>query len=385
MPWVHLHADTTGKVKACCSTSVTYGDLAHQSVSDIWEGESIKAFRQQVLVQGVDRRCSSCLHREQAGKESMRTETIAKYPELSRQIVNEQTVTSQLKPVYLDIRFSNVCNLRCRTCWHGASSSWFEEGKQLNNTAGNQAIIRATTNNRQLVTDVMNYCEAIDEVYFAGGEPLMMEEHYQLLDSLLATKQQPLIRYNTNLSLLQCKAYDACDYWRQFDRVKVSVSIDELAQRGEYVRKGLKWELLLKNIEQVQVKCPHVAIEIAPTVSVFNVARLGEVHRYFVDRQIIAVSNVYLNVLDRPSAYNIVHLDEEAKREAKEHLTAHIAWLASVDADATLIDEFKSLIEYMYARVANPKFQQHFAQMTQQLDGMRKEDYTAIFEKSFQK
>ncbi|PIB35338.1 hypothetical protein BFP72_07980 [Reichenbachiella sp. 5M10] len=379
MPWLHLHVDTQGLVKACCSTSVTFGDLSKNSIQEIWQGQAMGNFRQQVLTSGVDRRCTACLHREVAGKSSMRTETLSKYPVLAQKIQDEQLIDGSIRPIYLDIRFSNICNLKCRTCWHGASSSWYEEAKQLKNTAGEQAIIRATTDNAALIAEVMDQADEIEEVYFAGGEPLMMEEHYRLLERLLDQRQQPLIRYNTNLSVLQLKSQEVIPLWQKFDKVQLSVSIDALGQQAEYIRKGLKWNQLLDNLLRVQNECPHVQVEIAPTVSVFNVMELGAIHRYFFDKQLIPLGGIYLNLLERPLAYNITHLKD--KDNAQTKLEAHIEWIAQLGGGVELRAEFQSIIDYMHSRAANPKYQMQFDQMTRRLDLMRKEDYRDIFEK----
>jgi len=152
MPWLHLYIDTGGKAKACCNTSITYGSVRNQTVKDIWNGERINEFRTNLLNGEIDKRCAICFNKEAAGKSSIRTETLAKYKSLIPAVLDND---KSLKPIYLDIRFSNVCNLKCRTCWHGASSSWFEEAKVLKNNLGNKAIIKATTNNQELIKEVI--------------------------------------------------------------------------------------------------------------------------------------------------------------------------------------------------------------------------------------
>ncbi|MCV9385784.1 twitch domain-containing radical SAM protein [Reichenbachiella ulvae] len=377
MPWLHLHVDTQGLIKACCSTSVTFGNLNKDSVSEIWQSKSINDFRQQVIKSGVDKRCAACLNREASGKSSMRTETLARYPDLSQSILdNEGKVDT--KPVYLDLRFSNLCNLRCRTCWHGASSSWFKEAKALKNTAADQAIIRATENNSEIIQGVLQLAEEVEEVYFAGGEPLMMEEHYQLLDLLCQSGQQPLLRYNTNLSILKLKNQHVLEFWKEFKKVQLSVSVDEIEERGEYVRKGLKWEVLVDNMRQIKKECPHVKLEIAPTVSVFNVGRLGLLHRYFVEKELISVNDIYLNMLDRPFYYNIVNLSDREKQSATSEIRAHLDWLRENQANEIMMNEFESIISYMNSRTASEKQMNKRVEADALLDKIRGEKFPLI-------
>ncbi len=164
MPWVHLYVDTRGNVKACCSANITFGNVNKQSLAEIWQGEAINKFRKSTLANEQDKRCGACWKREQAGKNSMRTETIEKFG-------NDYTITEQLRPTYLDIRFSNLCNLTCVTCWHGASSSWFDEAKQLGTNWGDKAIITATPDNMAFLDQVLAFTPKVEEVYFAEENP----------------------------------------------------------------------------------------------------------------------------------------------------------------------------------------------------------------------
>ena len=207
MPWVHLYVGTNGKANACCNTSITYGSVRNQPIDSIWNGDKINQFRKQLLEGVKDKRCSICYNKEAAGKASIRTETLVKFKRHIPIALENKTLT---KPVYLDIRYSNVCNLKCRTCWHGASSSWFEDAKVLKTNFGDKAIIKATTKNTKLIEDIVTYSDELEEVYFAGGEPLLMEEHYEFLDLLIEKKSfNTRIRYNTNLTQLKLKGRSA--------------------------------------------------------------------------------------------------------------------------------------------------------------------------------
>ena len=232
MPWVHFHMDTMGKVKACCSTSITYGQLSansdRKSLKKIWNSKAAMTFRKKMMSGIADKRCSGCYDREAAGKSSMRTETLAKYSDMVENVFKTTDLEgyTSLEPVYLDLRFSNVCNLRCRTCWHGASSSWFEEAKVLNNQVVEKAIIKATTNNISVLKSIVEFSADPVEIYFAGGEPLLMEEHYALLNLTKDHSDKVMLRYNTNLSMLKFKQYDLPKIWSKFKNVRISVSVD---------------------------------------------------------------------------------------------------------------------------------------------------------------
>ena len=382
MPWIHFHMDTGGKVKACCSTSITYGQLSGNSdavtIDKIWNGKSVKTFRKKLLQGHKDKRCAVCYDKEKAGKSSMRTETLEKYPTYAKTVhdATDSDGNTTLRPVYLDLRFSNVCNLRCRTCWHGASSSWFEEAKILKNTAGEQALIKATSNNPKVLKNILTHSSEPAEIYFAGGEPLMMEEHYQLLMELIKIKQtNTLLRYNSNLSILKFKEFDLCDLWKKFKYVKLAVSVDATETLGNYIRKGVRWEKLISNIRLLKKECPHIQIEIAPTISILNINSFGKMHQYFVEEGLIQIDSIYLNLLNRPRNYNIQILPEKEKEKAKSELYQNIKWLENNRADERVIDEYRSIIEYLEMNPNSEEFTL-FHDYNSKIDQIRGEKYS---------
>lgn len=381
MPWVHLHIDTNGFVKACCNANITFGNINQQTLDEIWNGKSIQKFRKSLLAGKRDARCSSCFSKEEAGKNSMRTETLEKFSSSKVWVdhTDSNGYSAESKPIYLDIRFNNLCNLRCRTCWHGASSSWFEEAKELKTHQGKKAVIAATEDTASLIDQLLNAGIELEEIYFAGGEPLMMKEHYDLLEKLVEIGNTNVhLRYNTNLSKLELKRRNALSLWKKFKKVTVSASIDGLGPQAEYVRKGLKWSVFIENMRIVKSELPHVQLEVAPTISIFNVHTLGVLHRYFVDEGLININAIYLNLLSRPDYYNIKVLPKELKQKAQFSLTEHMLWLEEMGADESLISEFQSVLLFMNQEDWSKKIPSLRKNLTV-LDEMRSESFQDVF------
>ncbi|SMD31726.1 4Fe-4S single cluster domain-containing protein [Reichenbachiella faecimaris] len=381
MPWLHLYVDTSGRAKACCNGNITFGNINEQSIDEIWQGEPIRKFRRLLLAGEKDKRCASCFDREKAGKHSMRKETLAKFSHKMSWVKNTHIdgISPDSKPIYFDIRFNNLCNLRCRTCWHGASSSWFEEANVLKQNFGEKAIIEASKDSQSFIDQVLGLQVDIEEIYFAGGEPLMMKEHYDLLEGLIKNAQTKVhLRYNTNLSILSLKGRNVLDLWEKFDRVTVSASIDGLGKQGEYIRKGLVWEKFESNMHSIKSNLPHIKLEIAPTISIFNVLKLGELHHYFVDAGLIDINSIYINVLSRPDHFNVKILPSEVKKKASKAISQHIDWLSTQGATTTVISEFRSVIDFMNQDSWThqlPKLKKQLKVM----DEMRSENYEKIF------
>lgn len=366
-PWVHLHINTRGMAQACCISNINYGNVNDSSINEIWCGDTISKIREQFKNNIPDKRCNNCIKRELAGHPSLRTEVNNRY---GNSIPNDFE-----HPVYWDVRFSNVCNFRCRTCWHGNSSKWFEESKILKTNIGDKAIINAFDDEKSFLTAWEKNITYYEEMYFAGGEPLVNDMHYAMLELLIKNQRFDIkIHYNTNLSILDFKNYDLIQLWSKFENIKLSVSIDHIKEKGEYVRKDLDWEKFTSNLDQV-LKLDHIRIIINPTISIFNILDLPEIHDHFKNEFQIPFSDIELNILDRPFFYNVQSLDKNKKQLATVKLQEHIKKLKELN---TPTEQFESLITYLSQDQKSAKgFEKH----NSKLDELRSEKFKKLFYK----
>jgi len=337
LPWVHLHVSQNGRVNPCCNNNRYLGNVQEQSIRTIWQGKNFEELREQFENNIPDKRCSHCYNIEKSGKESMRQISNRKYrDELDRIKENNP------EPIYLDIRFSNICNFKCKTCWHGNSSSWYKEGSKYN--ASKERIIKAFTNN---FDELLAYLDDVQEIYFAGGEPLIMEEHYQILEELEKRKLFDVeLRYNTNFSTLNFKANNILDIWKKFKKVHVSASVDAPFQLGEEIREGFNWQQFITNRQQMMNICPEIYFEITPTVSSLNISSIPELHQELVETGLLAINNIYLNILERPKEYNVQQLHPTQKEKIRTLFQNHISWLKEKDAISKTIKEFENTLNY---------------------------------------
>ncbi|MBI9036284.1 MAG: twitch domain-containing radical SAM protein [Bacteroidales bacterium] len=373
MPWVHFHVGNEGYVKACCVANITYGNINTQSLDEVWNGEAVQGLREKFLKGEIDKRCAVCYKLEEAGGRSIRQETFEKFEHLDtpKQIINERL------PIYFDIRFSNKCNFRCRTCWHGASSGWYKEAKELGNAVAKQAVIQNIKDFDSFIEKMGEAILQAEEIYFAGGEPLVMNEHYLLLDYLIknnATKVR--LRYNTNFSILSYQNYDILKYWKQFESVEILASIDAMGDLGEYIRKGMKWEVFLKNRELIR-ELPQVKFKIAPTVSVFNIRHLSELYKFCVENNSIGPDDLYINMLERPYHFNVKILPKAYKEKVEEEYSMFYEWLNQNKIDISTKLKFKECIDYMMAEDLN-KYLGKFISETDKLDKSRVENRSQV-------
>jgi len=338
LPWIHLHVSQNGRVSPCCNNNRYLGNVQEQSINDIWKGEKFEMLRAQFATNIPDKRCAHCYNIEKSGKESLRQISNQKY---KKDIIRVKKNNPQ--PIYLDIRFSNICNFKCKTCWHGNSSAWFEEGSKRN--ASEERIIKAFTTD---FDELFDYLDDVEEIYFAGGEPLIMEEHYQILEELEKRKLFNIqLRYNTNFSNLNFKDKDILEIWKNFNNIHVSASIDASFQLGEEIREGFNWKQFIKNRKQLLEDAPEIYFEITPTISSLNINQLPELHQFLVNEELLNINHIYLNILERPSEFNIQRLSNIEKERTTTQLKKHIIWLTTKQASINTVNEFENLNRYL--------------------------------------
>jgi MoaA/NifB/PqqE/SkfB family radical SAM enzyme len=370
MPWIHFHLSSKGQVNACCVSNIKYGNINNSSIEEIWNDEVIKKVRDNFSKGESDKRCSVCINRELAGAKSIRQETFDKYKNVD--------IDLEPKPIYFDIRFSNVCNFRCRTCWHGASSKWFNDAKILKTNMGNKAIINNINDFEEFISKNGSFLHDAKEIYFAGGEPLVTEEHYLLLDYLIKHKITNLkLRYNTNFSILKFKGRHILDYWKLFSDVEILASIDESDKLGEYIRKELDWSVFINNREKIRA-LNNVTFKISPTVSIFNISTLPDFYKKCLDLNLIDNNGIYINILDRPFHYSCKVLSDEDKVKVTIKYNLFLEWCSQNEVPPQVIKQFQDCIDFMNYENHHDKYGQKFMSETKRLDEIRNEDYTDI-------
>ena len=372
MPFIHYHVGNTGNVKACCVANIPYGNCNKQSFSEIWQAEAIQNLRAKFRRGETDPRCAVCLKIEEAGGKSIRQETHEKFDFNSE----DKSI-----PKYFDIRFSNACNFACRTCWHGASSSWFTEAKQLKRNLGNQALLQNIIDFDAFIKQTGEALLQAEEIYFAGGEPLISEEHYKLLSYLIDHGHTKLrLRYNTNFSVLKFKEYEILNYWKHFSDIEILASVDANNNLGEYIRKGFNWTIFLENRKTIR-DLKQIKFKLAPTISVLSIDNLPKLYQTCLEQNVINKEDFYINILERPYYYNTKAIPQTIKDEIQSRFETFYIWANENGIPNSVINQFQECIAYMQ----NEDLSKHwktFIEETKLFDKMRGES-SIDFENTF--
>ena len=324
--------------------------------------------------------CHRCYEMERSGFWSMRQR---KAIDLERHRGRERLTAPdgmlpRLPVSFLDIRFSNVCNLRCRICDPLQSSAWMGDARELGLPVEGVSIFKPYDDWDSFWLQLQPLLEeGLEEIVFAGGEPFIMEEHYRILDFLISRGLTDVrLTYNTNFSTLRFQGRDVIDLWPRFRDVKVLASLDGSSRRGEYLRKGLNWDAVVANREEMLRRCPDVAFSVFATLSLFNALHLPDFHREWVKRGFIGRNEFALNMLLVPKAYCIRVLPAALRQRVLESFRRHQETF--LDADGSAARDFAAAARFMDAQDRSELLPE-FVAMTRRLDQLRGEDCREVF------
>jgi radical SAM protein with 4Fe4S-binding SPASM domain len=383
MPWIHLHGFPDGRAYPCCHGSIDapVGNLKKDTMEVIWNSTEYKSMRKNMLEETKCKECVNCYEQEASGFISGRNSANKHFGHHISLVdtTKDDGQFDEFKLRYYDIRFSNLCNMSCRTCGSLFSSSWYAEETKLFGARPHPQIMFAGQTENDMWEQLLPHIPYIEQIYFAGGEPLIMEEHYRLLTELVRQERFDVkIIYNTNFSRLNLKNDNVLEYWKLFNSVSVGASLDGMGPRGEYIRKGTKWDDIVRNRERMIETCPNVDFYVSSTVSLYNAFHISDFHKEWVNKGLINPQDWNINILQGPTRDRIDVLPAIYKQELEEKILQHIYWLGPKDKLKRATNGYKSMISYMQQN-NNTHLLKEFFKINDQFDELRKETFQQVF------
>jgi MoaA/NifB/PqqE/SkfB family radical SAM enzyme len=373
-PWIHLHAYPTGEAYPCCHAEMAHpvGNCRTSTLEEIYRDKPMDQLRDNMLNEVKSPACNRCYEQEESGFFSGRRSANKHHGHHVKRLTD-----TEFRMTYWDIRFSNLCNLSCRSCGHIFSSNWYQDQAQLaggkwadTHTALNYAGRTATDMWEQLVP----HLDYVEQIYFAGGEPLMMAEHYNILDELERRGRFDVrLIYNTNFTQVKLKDRTVFDYWKRFKSVAVGASLDAMGPRAEYIRKGSDWATVESNRRKMIEICPEVDFYISPTLSIMNALHLPDFHRDWVEKALIKPQDLNVNILQDPAHFRIDIAPDQYKNQVVKKYQEHLIWLKDKDPLQRATQGFTSAINFMTA-TDNTHLIDTFWRKTYELDHIRDEN-----------
>jgi radical SAM protein with 4Fe4S-binding SPASM domain len=380
-PWIHLHAYPTGEAYPCCHAEMGVGQIGNcrsNTLAEIWNSPKQKQLRVDMLTETPNPTCGRCYEQEESGFFSGRKSANKHHGHHINRVDNtdETGQVDQFEMTYWDLRFSNLCNLSCRSCGHIFSSSWYKDQTELAGPAWasqNKPLNYAGRYATDLWEQLIEHIDHVEQIYFAGGEPLMMEEHYRILEELERRGRFDVrLIYNTNFTQTRLKDRTVFDYWRKFDSVAVGASLDASGPRGEYIRKGTDWAVVESNRRQMMEICPRVDFYISPTLSIMNALHLPDFHRDWVEKGLLKPQDLNVNILQDPAYLRIDIAPADYKQRIQSKYEQHLEWLRPLDQLNRATVGFESAITFMNS-TDNTQLLDTFWRKTYELDSIRRE------------
>lgn len=307
LPFIHIATRPNGDVRVCCTANASGAgivdikdaglvkegtenlNLKTHTISQIWNSQYMKNIRLDMLSDKIPSSCEKCFKEEAQGIKSKRNwETQVWSERLDLKSIVDQTTADGSLPVsipYFDLRLGNLCQLKCIMCSPHDSSSWIKDWKvqfpkykiqELKQDQGWNIDFDYTWYQKgTFLEDMRSNASNIRELYFAGGEPLLIPEHYKILEFMVETGAAKLcvIRYNSNGLELPEKLFEL---WKHFKEVKFNFSVDAVGDRNDYIRYPSKWQDVVANLERLDDTPDNITVNIACAVQMLNVLSLTE-------------------------------------------------------------------------------------------------------------
>ena len=290
---------------------------------------------------------------------------------------------------YLDMRFSNLCNMKCRTCGSAYSSQWEIEDAKYN-VYFNQPINEINT--PVIVEELKQQLPNLKKAYFAGGEPLIMDDHYMLLEEMIRLGKTDIqLSYNTNISKLKYRDKDLMKLWSQFQhKVQIYASLDDFGSKAEYIRHGTKWNEVMKNYEKLH-KDSTVQLNITSSISLFNWPTLTTFIDYLQEQELAPWARVnggawQINPIYGPEEFSFQALPIEYKKQVIAEQKEYIQKLRVLDKNRNvahqvelLMNQLEQLATLALAKDSWEEKKNRFRTEVRKIDGRRGEDFATTF------
>lgn len=406
VPWMSQSLRANGDIRVCCQAQhgPTGGILKDESgnalnaktanLSESRNSSLSKEIRKTMMEGNWHPECVRCQTETESGMNSRinyENEIWIKRNNLTWEHLLDHTSsdgtidTEMIDCTFYDVRFGNLCNLKCRMCGPTDSSQWYDDqaalwGTQYKDSHGTVKLIKNEKDKFVPEDDVYNWHESesyweqmdsqipqITKLYIVGGEPLLIDRHYEFLQKCVDQGQSSkmTIEYNTNLTNIPTRAWNI---WKHFKQVNIGASIDGVGDINHYMRYPSNFDQIHKNLLKLSNAEGNFKIWIAATINVFNVLHFPEFMEWILLNKISRVNDdnwrpiITPHPLHGPKFYNIRMLPKFAKDHIKEKYESYKPKLVEIINNTNWSEERKiasrrdavglldQYIDYMYAK-----------------------------------
>ena len=439
LPWIHLSTRPSGEMRVCCTANASsvgstqdkkHGGMVGvlkgkdgspsnfntTTLKEAWNSDYMKNVRQQMLAGEKPASCLKCFKEEESGYRSKRmweTDFWAQRLELDQLV--ENTNDDGSVPMYLpyiDLRFGSKCNLRCIMCSPHDSSNWVPDWNKLypniknenlkdtmqwgNKGRNHGATYNWHKNNSEFWNQLYEQIPNMKQLYFAGGEPLIIEEHYTLLEKCIemgyADKIQ--LRYNSNGTELPDRLFEL---WNHFSDVRFHFSLDSIFEMNDYIRYPSKFDELIKNLRILDETPNNIEVTFACAAQALNIYYLPDFIKWKLEQNFkkiniwpLGAGLINTHLVYHPAHLNVKILPKWFKDEISEkyeHFYSYLEhnWQLSGAPDKTTflnaqygIKRLQGLVNFMNSEDWSNRMPE-FVEYINSMDGIRNTNFRNTF------
>jgi len=311
IPWTGFELEPNGDVKNCIISKDVIGNIGEKDIEQIVKDN--KPLREAMLKGEYPSNCVGCYLQEKVRGQNFDSISSRLYyakhigTKVSNRLLDD---AENFKLKHVDLRWSNKCNQACVYCEPEYSSKWEQElGLPLTKPKSTMAKFK-----EYIYSNIHN----LENVYLAGGEPMLMKQNKDFLEKLLEVNPNVTLRVNTNLSHTDTGVFDLIC---QFKNVHWTLSIETIEEQYEYIRYHGRWRDFCENLEIIK-KLKH-RISFNMLYFVFNFESIFKCIDYFLSDGFHPNSFV-IGPLYTPPHFNILNLPDECLSEIKKNLVKRI-------------------------------------------------------------
>jgi organic radical activating enzyme len=393
IPWVHMHTTPTGQGAPCCISNSCadnrgVGNSNRNSLADLVNSPKMKKLRLDMIKGTKNPECGNCHKHDDQGVPSFRTQSNKTWEKHFDDVIETTDMNTgriiNFRMRYFDIRFSNICNFKCRTCGSAFSSKWEQEDLESREQSGlpMYAMELEQGNSEEFLLQVLKQVPNFEIAYFAGGEPLITEEHYRLIDEMIKTGNTDIqLRYNSNISNFKYKKRDLFTLWQHFSKpIEIYASIDHMGEKAEYIRHGTKWKTIETNLKRLK-KQRNVIFQVNTVYSIFNALTISHFYKYMIDNHFYTPNSPVWTLYNMGSPEHLsVHVLPEAyKEQALEQLQLTIKYMSDLGFNKSQIDQIELCIPWLTSKNTWDDQQKEFKEEIKRIDTLRGENFQDTF------
>ena len=317
-PWYEIHIYWDGSLGICCqedhklyAKSDRQYNIASMSILEWFNSDPVRQFRSNIVGDHPLTECRRCYTEEDHAGNSRRLKSNQKSVIFTRTAfdasfkqspghdkflhsANNQGHTTTM-PIDLHIDLGNFCNLACKMCNAGASSSIASQEVRWGIESSRQYLGTDWTRDQTVWNNFKQQLLALpglNNIHLMGGETLLTARFEDLVDFMIEHERFDLcFSFVTNGTIFRP---DLLNKLKQFRRVGIEVSIETVDEHNAYQRQGTDTDMVLKNIEQYKKWCNGSSITVAlrPAPSLLSIGYYTGLLQYALNNQLIVKSNL---------------------------------------------------------------------------------------------